>query len=50
MDKKIKKIMKTEKKAVKETKSLLKEDHKQDAKIDKCNKMMMHKKTQSGKK
>jgi len=38
MDKKINKILSTEKKAVKETKSLLKMDKKQDKKIDKLEK------------
>jgi hypothetical protein len=40
MDKKIKKIMKKEVGAVKETKELLKMDKKQDKKIDKAKKIM----------
>jgi len=47
MDKKIKAIMKTEEKAEKQTKSLLKADKKQDSKMKKgasCAAMTMHKK------
>ncbi len=40
MDKKIKKIMKTEKKAVKETGALLKMDKKNDKKLERCDMMM----------
>lgn len=38
MDKQINKIMKSEKKAVKATKTLLKMDHKQDKKLAACSK------------
>lgn len=43
MDKKIKAIEKTEKKAVKQTKKLLKEDHKRDKACDMGKKMMKKK-------
>ncbi len=39
MDRLIKKVLSKEKSAVKETKSLLKMDKKQDAKMDACKKM-----------
>lgn len=44
MDKKIKKIEKNEKIALKDTKELLKMDKKQDKKIEKCDMMMKKKK------
>ncbi len=44
MDKKIKKIMSSEKKAVKGTKELLKIDKKQDRKLERCDKAMKMKK------
>lgn len=44
MDKKIKKIEKKEKSALKETKELLKMDKRHDKKIEKCNKEMKMKK------
>ena len=43
MDKKIKSIIKTEKKAEKQTKQLLKADKKQDAKIKACSAKKMKK-------
>lgn len=44
MDAKINQIKKTEKKALKETKELLKMDKKQDKKLAACSKMKMKKK------
>jgi hypothetical protein len=44
MDKKIKKIIKTEKGLEKSTKSLLKEDMKHDKKLEKCDMKMKKKK------